>query len=73
MARSAKPKAEGGAAVVRMRPPRKCPICGKPATQKFYPFDSKRCADADLANWLGGGYAIPGEPASIPEQPTDDE
>jgi uncharacterized protein len=27
--------------------------------QKFHPFCSQRCADADLARWLGGKYAIP--------------
>jgi len=27
--------------------------------QRFKPFCSKRCADADLGNWLKGGYAIP--------------
>jgi len=41
-----------------------CPICGKPATAEMRPFCSKRCADVDLGRWLGGRYAIPGEPAS---------
>lgn len=36
-----------------------CPICQKPATDKYRPFCSGRCADVDLAKWLGGGYAIP--------------
>lgn len=36
-----------------------CPICGKPAAEKFRPFCSKRCADVDLHRWLSGGYAIP--------------
>jgi endogenous inhibitor of DNA gyrase (YacG/DUF329 family) len=39
--------------------PRSCPICGKPATQEFKPFCSKRCADIDLHRWLSGAYAIP--------------
>jgi endogenous inhibitor of DNA gyrase (YacG/DUF329 family) len=36
--------------------------------QAFLPFCSKRCADIDLARWLGGAYAIIGEPAD-PEAP----
>lgn len=46
--------------------PSPCPICGKPAAARWRPFCSKRCADVDLGRWLGGGYAIPGEPAEIP-------
>jgi uncharacterized protein len=38
-----------------------CPICGKPAAEKFRPFCSKRCADVDLNRWLSGVYAVPGE------------
>ena len=38
---------------------RKCVICGRPQLVAFRPFCSKRCADADLARWLKGGYAIP--------------
>jgi endogenous inhibitor of DNA gyrase (YacG/DUF329 family) len=40
------------------RAPR-CPICSKPAEQKFRPFCSKRCADVDLNRWLSGVYAVP--------------
>ena len=36
-----------------------CPICGKPRTQQFRPFCSKRCADVDLNRWLKGVYAVP--------------
>ena len=43
-------------------PARACPICGKPATERYRPFCSKRCADVDLNRWLKGGYAIPGAP-----------
>jgi len=73
VARSSKSAEQKTASVVRMRPPRKSPMCGKPATQQYYPFDSKRCADADLANWLGGSYRIAGDPVSPTELPTDDE
>ncbi len=38
---------------------RRCPICRRPENAEFRPFCSKRCADIDLAKWLGGGYAIP--------------
>lgn len=36
-----------------------CPICQRPADEKFRPFCSKRCADVDLGHWLTGSYAIP--------------
>ena len=42
----------------------KCPVCGKPADPVYRPFCSKRCSDIDLGRWLGGRYAIPGEPVS---------
>ncbi len=38
-----------------------CPICGKDTDTRFRPFCSKRCADVDLAKWLGGSYAIPSD------------
>jgi endogenous inhibitor of DNA gyrase (YacG/DUF329 family) len=37
----------------------KCPICGRPSKAAYKPFCSRRCADVDLARWLGGVYAIP--------------
>ena len=40
----------------------KCPICGKPPSRDYRPFCSKHCADIDLGRWLGGRYAVPGEP-----------
>ncbi len=42
-----------------MAPRKPCAICGRPSLAAFTPFCSKRCADADLANWLGEKYAIP--------------
>ncbi|MBT52226.1 MAG: DNA gyrase inhibitor YacG [Mameliella sp.] len=36
-----------------------CPICARASDPDYRPFCSKRCADVDLAKWLGGGYAIP--------------
>ena len=38
---------------------RRCPICGRPSEDRFRPFCSRRCADVDLARWLGGAYAVP--------------
>jgi len=39
----------------------------------FKPFCSRRCADVDLAHWLGGSYAIPVPPEDedTPELDTD--
>ena len=48
------------------RSQRVCPICGKPRSERYDPFCSKRCADVDLHRWLKGGYVIPG-----PELPAD--
>ena len=44
----------------KVAPARACPICGKPAVERYRPFCSRRCADIDLNRWLKGGYAIPG-------------
>jgi len=41
--------------------PAECPICAKPVVERYRPFCSKRCADVDLARWLGGNYRIPTE------------
>jgi endogenous inhibitor of DNA gyrase (YacG/DUF329 family) len=38
---------------------KKCPVCRRPAEADTAPFCSKRCADEDLARWLGGDYRIP--------------
>jgi uncharacterized protein len=40
-----------------------CPICGKPRSERYDPFCSKRCADVDLHRWLKGSYVIPGSSA----------
>ncbi len=44
-----------------------CPMCKKPAAEKYRPFCSKRCADLDLGRWLTGGYAIPTDDADDSE------
>lgn len=51
---------------------RHCPVCKKPAEERFRPFCSKRCADVDLARWLNGAYAIPAE-ERVPDAIKDDE
>ncbi|SMX42458.1 DNA gyrase inhibitor YacG [Maliponia aquimaris] len=38
-----------------------CPICSRETDPKYRPFCSRRCADVDLAKWLGGSYAIPSD------------
>ena len=38
-----------------------CPICEKETDPAYRPFCSKRCADLDLAKWLGGAYAVPSQ------------
>jgi len=37
----------------------KCPICGKPASERHRPFCSQRCATIDLARWITGDYRVP--------------
>lgn len=37
----------------------KCPTCGKPVSDAYYPFCSNRCANVDLGRWLDGEYRIP--------------
>ena len=58
---------------------KKCPICGKLASEAFKPFCSKRCADVDLNRWLTGSYVIPArddEPGegddAVPDDNEDD-
>jgi len=38
--------------------PRRCPICKGPVSRDYAPFCSRRCADQDLARWLGGEYRV---------------
>jgi endogenous inhibitor of DNA gyrase (YacG/DUF329 family) len=62
--------------VIPLRPPRPCPICGKPSVAEFAPFCSARCADIDLNRWLSGAYAIPvrdEEQEQAPESPFSDD
>jgi uncharacterized protein len=49
----------------------RCPICKAPTEVAYRPFCSKRCADVDLARWLGGAYAIAGGGADADEDGDD--
>ncbi len=46
-----------------------CPICGRETVERHRPFCSRRCADVDLARWLGGRYVVP---ATGPAEDEDD-
>ncbi len=61
MPAAAKPK-EGAAKV------RRCPICGRPASEQARPFCSPRCRDVDLHRWLSGHYVVPGSENDEEEQ-----
>ncbi|MGV1014530.1 MAG: DNA gyrase inhibitor YacG [Methyloceanibacter sp.] len=67
------PKAAKGPAKPTRKTGPACPICGKPTAQDHRPFCSKRCADVDLGRWLGGRYAVPGEPVARDTFELDDE
>ncbi len=50
------------------QPQKACPICSKPAVERYRPFCSRRCADVDLHRWLSGAYAVP-----VAEEEQEDE
>ena len=50
-------------------PARRCPVCGKPAHERFRPFCSARCQTIDLARWIGGNYRVP----TIEEEPSSED
>lgn len=47
---------------------RRCPVCGRPAAERFRPFCSARCRDRDFLNWLDGRYAIPAQESEAEEE-----
>ena len=51
------------------RTSKSCPICGKPAADRFRPFCSQRCTNVDLNRWLSGVYAVP----AVEDDATDAE
>jgi endogenous inhibitor of DNA gyrase (YacG/DUF329 family) len=54
----AEPKRNAGKRPANKRSAKKCPICGKPATEASRPFCSERCRDVDLNRWLSDSYRI---------------
>lgn len=56
------------AEIIKLKPTRPCPICGKPSSQQFHPFCSGRCSDIDLNRWLSGNYVIPAESVEEDEE-----
>ena len=53
----------------RAAPPR-CPICGKPASERHRPFCSTRCTNIDLGRWLDGNYRVATD--ETPDTPPED-
>jgi len=75
-ARGDKLKIRPGNAKTAARKAPACPICGKPVALETRPFCSRGCADIDLGRWLGGRYAVPGEPVepgAVPGELEPDE
>jgi len=59
-----------------LAPGKPCPICGKPAIDRYKPFCAGRCGDVDLNRWLSGVYAVPAveqDEDSIPDAAPADE
>ncbi len=56
---------------------RKCPICGKPATDASRPFCSETCRRIDLDRWRTETYRIPAkendDEAESAPKPEDEE
>lgn len=50
---------------------KRCPICDRPAAERYRPFCSKRCADIDLNRWFTGVYSVPAAPDEEAESPED--
>jgi endogenous inhibitor of DNA gyrase (YacG/DUF329 family) len=45
-----------------------CVLCRKqPVDPEWKPFCSRRCQLLDLARWVDGSYAVPGEKTQLPE------
>ena len=70
-----------GPVVAGPKAQRPCPICRKPAADRYRPFCSARCADVDLGRWFTEAYRIPGaaadeaedEPVAGSPRRTDDD
>jgi endogenous inhibitor of DNA gyrase (YacG/DUF329 family) len=55
------------------KPSKGCPLCGKPSAPEHAPFCSRGCKDRDLLQWLGDGYRIPGPPADLGLDRSEDD
>jgi endogenous inhibitor of DNA gyrase (YacG/DUF329 family) len=51
---------------------RRCPICGKPATEATRPFCSERCRKIDLDRWRSEAYRVPAEEETEAEKEGED-
>jgi uncharacterized protein len=58
MAQKTPIKAEDASETSTPFKPGSCSICKSPTVEALHPFCSRRCANVDLARWLGGGYVI---------------
>ena len=55
----------------RMGEAASCALCRtRPVDPRYRPFCSERCRNEDLARWVEGRYAVPGEPVA-PDPDTD--
>jgi len=54
--------------------PFRCPTCRTAVARgsEDFPFCSERCRLIDLGHWAAGDYAIPGEPAHLPDHSEPD-
>ena len=51
---------------------RLCVLCRvRPQDERWRPFCSERCRNADLARWADGTYRVPGAPAPVPDDNPD--
>ncbi|MEL6913578.1 MAG: DNA gyrase inhibitor YacG [Pseudomonadota bacterium] len=50
----------------------RCPICASETSRDWRPFCSRRCADIDLARWMGGHYVVEGRDGEAGPEPEED-
>ena len=52
---------------------RQCVICGQICPPGTYHFCSSRCADIDLARWLGEDYRLKVKQSEVIREPDEDD
>ena len=58
--------------ISRMGEARLCVLCRQhPVDERWRPFCSERCRNADLARWADGRYRVAGEP--VPQADNSDD